>query len=469
MTPTSTLTNAQAGPAVRQLQQALLTRGYITTSAVFEGTTEPVSANLVIYNSGNFVRVTLPRTIDYPAQTQQNICEAFGSLALALPGYSLNVARISTSAGSDPALERLIVAAWCETFHVEPPTADVRMRLLEEHRAQMLDHLRGGQEGIARWNANIAVENRARSNYAGSDLAGADLQGVVLRHLNWERSSFERCDLKGASLHHGEFGGAKVTGANLEQVQAPGCRFKGADFTGATLVGANLGRADLRDACLHADLSKANLEFAILSGADLSQANLEGAYFRSTLYDENTKFPTGMRLPRSLRFDGLPLPVGDSEQEKGYAEFLKRLKEATARTRLRTVFSMLRRKSFDLFHEVDENGLRGIVRSHRDRSPVYSCYLTPSGKYGCLATSSRPCGGLYGAPCKHLLVLIISLVKTGRADGRLAADWLEATRKKKPVHDKDRMCDVFLKYKGAQAGEIDWRPTETIPEDYHAL
>ena len=31
------------------------------------------------------------------------------------------------------------------------------------------------------------------------------------------------------------------------------------------------------------------------------------------------------------------------------------------------------------------------------------------------------------------------------------------------------MGAVLFKYKGAEAGEIDWRPTETVPEDYYAL
>ena len=31
------------------------------------------------------------------------------------------------------------------------------------------------------------------------------------------------------------------------------------------------------------------------------------------------------------------------------------------------------------------------------------------------------------------------------------------------------MSAIFLRYKGAEAGEIDWRPTETIPEDYYSL
>jgi hypothetical protein len=31
------------------------------------------------------------------------------------------------------------------------------------------------------------------------------------------------------------------------------------------------------------------------------------------------------------------------------------------------------------------------------------------------------------------------------------------------------MTEAFIQYKGASLGEIDWRPTETIPEDYYAF
>ena len=33
---------------------------------------------------------------------------------------------------------------------------------------------------------------------------------------------------------------------------------------------------------------------------------------------------------------------------------------------------------------------------------------------------------------------------------------------------RDLLADTVLRYKAAQAGELDWRPTETVPEDYYA-
>ena len=71
--------------------------------------------------------------------------------------------------------------------------------------------------------------------------------------------------------------------------------------------------------------------------------------------------------------------------------------------------------------------------------------------------------------CKHLLVLIVGLAKSGELDPNQIDTWIRLSKTNKPALDKDAMSETFLRYKGAEAGEVDWRPTETIPEDYYAL
>jgi hypothetical protein len=68
-----------------------------------------------------------------------------------------------------------------------------------------------------------------------------------------------------------------------------------------------------------------------------------------------------------------------------------------------------------------------------------------------------------------LLVLIIGLVKAGELDPSTIDGWVAKTRSTKPELDKEVMGEIFIRYKGAEAGEVDWRPTETVPEDYYAL
>ena len=46
---------------------------------------------------------------------------------------------------------------------------------------------------------------------------------------------------------------------------------------------------------------------------------------------------------------------------------------------------------------------------------------------------------------------------------------IAAARQASGMTQAELAAATFVRYKGAQAGEIDWRPTETIPEDYYAL
>jgi hypothetical protein len=71
--------------------------------------------------------------------------------------------------------------------------------------------------------------------------------------------------------------------------------------------------------------------------------------------------------------------------------------------------------------------------------------------------------------CKHLLVLIVGLTKNNELDPNVIDTWIRLSKTNKPALDKEAMSETFLRYKGAEAGEVDWRPTETIPEDYYAM
>jgi hypothetical protein len=51
-----------------------------------------------------------------------------------------------------------------------------------------------------------------------------------------------------------------------------------------------------------------------------------------------------------------------------------------------------------------------------------------------------------------------------RADLNAALRWVLAITVEQPKIDKLILTDVFLKYKGVSAGEIDWRPTGRFPK-----
>jgi hypothetical protein len=148
--------------------------------------------------------------------------------------------------------------------------------------------------------------------------------------------------------------------------------------------------------------------------------------------------------------------------------FIASLTAATDRSRMDKATKMLKADRFQLFSEVNDASLTGVVKSQTDSTLVYACRLTSAGDFCCCTQNLFACGGLRGALCKHLLVLLVGLSQSGVLDPTLAHTWAKESRKKKPKLDSEGMSATFIKYKGAQAGEIDWRPTETIPEDYYA-
>lgn len=148
--------------------------------------------------------------------------------------------------------------------------------------------------------------------------------------------------------------------------------------------------------------------------------------------------------------------------------FIASLTATTDRSRMDKATKMLKADRFQLFSEVTDTHLTGVVKSQTDSSLVYACRLTATGEFCCCTQNLFACGGLRGALCKHLLVLLVGLSQSGVLDPASANAWAKASKKWKPKLDSESMSATFIKYKGAQAGEIDWRPTETIPEDDHA-
>lgn len=151
-------------------------------------------------------------------------------------------------------------------------------------------------------------------------------------------------------------------------------------------------------------------------------------------------------------------------------DFVEQLRKQTDSARVEKATSMLQSDRFQLFDEVTDEHVTGVVKSQTDYSLFYACKLDEHGNFMCCTQNLNRCGGLRGdKPCKHMLVLMIGLVQGGKINATRLSEWTKAAKGKKPVIDKDAMSATFVKYKGAEAGEIEWRPTETTPEDYYAL
>lgn len=235
------------------------------------------------------------------------------------------------------------------------------------------------------------------------------------------------------------------------------------------LVGADL---------TNTDLTAARFESKNLAGVDFTGSLLNNGLLLHAQFDEHTKWPAGFTPPAHLKWKG----TGDDPRKAAavaatpiapapadFGEFLTRLKQVTDAGKLSKAAAMLRAEKFQLYAKVNADEVVGVVKSQTNEDLVYSCRLARDGTFGCGTQNLRQCGGLAGSPCKHLLVLIVGLAKAGTLDATRAHEWTQAARGKSPTFDKDALALTFLQYKGGEAGDVDWRPTETIPEDFYAM
>jgi hypothetical protein len=151
------------------------------------------------------------------------------------------------------------------------------------------------------------------------------------------------------------------------------------------------------------------------------------------------------------------------------AFFYRDLLRVTDLSKLKRALEMLRADRFQLFAEVRTGRVVGVVRSESTSQRVYACRLAEDGSYACCTQSLRACVVSRDSPCKHLLVLVLGLVNAGQLDPEAALQWLRKSRGRDGWPDKEETTAIFLRYKGAEAGMVDWRPTETIPEDFYAM
>lgn len=152
-----------------------------------------------------------------------------------------------------------------------------------------------------------------------------------------------------------------------------------------------------------------------------------------------------------------------------FPAFVNRLYGHVDQGRLGRALDMLRSDRFKLFTHLDDAQLVGVVRSQSGSGSVYASWLTPEGAYGCSQPDMEDCMGLQGQVCKHLLVLVVGLVRTNQMPAERGLDWVKSAQGKSPKRNKELCAETFIQYKGAEAGTVDWRPTETVPEDFYAM
>jgi len=152
-----------------------------------------------------------------------------------------------------------------------------------EHLAKLL-------EGVDAWNEWVDEHPETVA-----DLSGADLSRVALyerRSFRDLRSvlspNFSLAELHDANLSHANLTYAIVRGTHFQRADLQYSILNSADLSGADLTGANLRHCDLAGSNLSgANLTEAELMSANLYFANLVGANLTGARVGSTIFGDN--------------------------------------------------------------------------------------------------------------------------------------------------------------------------------------
>lgn len=355
----------------------------------------------------------------------------------------------------------------------EKNPAEVRKRLWQ---SELESSLTAGENGVRWWN-ELTNDDRNVCSFAKLKLQNCVLSGLMIGPQN-----FQECNFDGSTMKEIEATLTDLSRSSFRNVNLSGSKFveanaEGADFSNASLKKVKFQKACLRNAVFaNCDLSSVDFKGSDLRGADFSACTLptDARKFTKAYYDGFTRFPAGFSPEGCLQWRGsgpdpykLRLMKGVKSNAVTFVDFLSLIQIDFDSNRVGKALTMLKQDRFSLYVEQNDSGVFGVIKSQTDAELIYACKLGNEGTFCCCTQNLNPCGGLRGSLCKHILCMVIGLTKSGKVNPNTATRCIIASKKESPLLDPDLMGGLFIKFAGALSGEIDWRPTETIPEDYY--
>jgi len=460
------------GPFIKQLESLILQAEKIAITVNLIGNRDKVTSvdiNTACWQPQRYYCWGYVNRKYFRANTLADALEEAAKVAGKLDTIDISTLSVKTqkSPVKGAQLKDLCISALFEYFDKTPPSPEElkakqdaikkaqkeKQAINQSLRKELSDLL--SHENVKQWNKRLS-DAQSVQPFKKLELVGKNLSGIKL------------VDMAECNFSHSNLSNAMVEECKLSKSNFTAVDFENAKFSNIDLSGVNLSAANLSNAAFKA------VDFR---AANLSAANLSNATFKNCYYDESTQWPDN-NVPQGLKWTGKgpdPAALAKLEQRKksegpvDMETFMKRLSENIDSSRVKKALSMLKKDSFQLYVDVGENGLTGVVKSQNDPDLVYSCQLNSSGNFCCCTQNLNPCGGLRGAICKHILVLVIGIANAKEMDADSLDSWVQRSLLHQPQLDKDAMGEVLIKYKGADAGEVDWRPTETVPEDFYAF
>lgn len=151
-------------------------------------------------------------------------------------------------------------------------------------------------------------------------------------------------------------------------------------------------------------------------------------------------------------------------------KLLKEIHKSNLPPKIQKAIRMFKKEKNLLYVDKTDEVLRSVIKSQTNPEKLeYSCSVYHDGRFFCGTQNLRPCGGLRGSICKHIILTLIASIKQNIISERELIDWIKKTIDNTPVLLKPEATAIFLKYKNALEGKIEWRPVEVYPEDFIAF
>jgi uncharacterized protein YjbI with pentapeptide repeats len=299
-------------------------------------------------------------------------------------------------------------------------------------------------------------------SFRQATFAGLNLLSWQTTDLTADAAIFHRADMLGVSLHGGRFRGTVFVEAGLDHADLSDADLTSADLHGATLYQTNLKGALLAGANLRqADLRGAQLETAALAGADLTAAE----------YDRTTIFPPDFHPDRAGMLRRLvavmPAPAEHPPPETSDLDLLQQqIAHDLGSPEADALFVLAEHGYGVLATEVQAWRVSGVLSEPGNSDRLYCCRLTSEGNFVCGTDKLVLCGRRRRGYCGHLALLLLTLVQRGQLDPLTALDWLHRGYSPQPRPDRPTLAAILTRFTPTSP---DYRPTETLPEDYYAL
>ena len=475
------------GPKLSALDAVARTAKKIKMTATVElpdGT--PVHLELTTGGDRSYTHTVIRKQNSYRGGHDKSLTQAMLGFVRRFGHGTLQVDSIHQQSSDSPIkgkeLTQIAVAAWCESFGVDSPFGSEEPDGATDVKGLLKDL--GSKGGVARFNEKLAAmgaEDKSLNtlDFGGLALDGLKAEGVDLSLCRFKGSSLQKARLVRCKLDHASFEGATLKDTVLEDCSMKGTNWTGGKISSSRIVDCQLVGATFTEARFHevvltgSELDGDKVRGASFVGCDLSGANLsglaKGPKFEGGKFDANTRFPPQFKLSDDMEgpreADG---SQARADTSMDLTTFMTRLRATVHSRDLQKALKMLRGASYHLYSMVDDDQVVSIVKSPSDPKRFYACRLGES-VHSCGTQRLNRCSVCGRGPCKHMLVMIVGLARTEQVDLAKLDRWVQTSMNRYAEFDKDQLADLFLRYSNAQAGEIDWRPTETIPEDYYSI